>query len=83
MILYLNSLRGWSVASDRSTLERAPTVPVCADVWDRRHFKSGITLYYRPKDAALAVIIFHALFEVRRGEPQNRRNKASGAMVVF
>ena len=79
----LNYFRAWSVASARSTLERAPTVPVSVDVWPRIHCKSGITLRYMSKDAALAVIILHALMAVRKGDPVKGWTKASRAMVVL
>ena len=58
-------------------------MPVCAEVWDQSHCKSGITMCSSTKDAALAVIIFHALMEVKKGDPNNRRNKDRGVMVVF
>ena len=78
MILYLNSFRAWSVASARSTLERALTVPVCADVWARSHCKSGITLCSRRKDASLVVIMSHVLIGVRKGDPTTGVPSPSG-----
>ena len=83
IIIYLNYLHSWSVTPARSMLERALTMPVCADVWARSHRKSGITLHSRPKDAALAVIIFHAFIGFRKGDPNNGWIKASRAMVVL
>ena len=83
MILSLNSFRAWSVASARSTLERALTVPVCVDVWAWSQCKSGVTLRFRPKDTTLATIKFHVFIGVRRGDPNNGYTKARGAMVVL
>ena len=83
MILSLNSFRAWSVVSARLALERAPSVPVCVDVCAWSHCKSGITMCSRPKDFVLAVIIFHALIGVRKGDPKNVWTKARGAMVVL
>ena len=65
MILSLNYFQSWTVASDRSMLERALNVPVCADVWDRCQCKNGVTMYYTPKDTTLAVIKFHMFIGVR------------------
>ena len=56
---------------------------VCSDIWSRIHCKSVITLCYRPKDAALAVTIFHVLMGVRKGDPNNRWTKASKVVVVL
>ena len=67
MILSLNSFCSWSAALARSTMNREPTVPACADVWARSHYKSGINLRSSPKDANLAVIMLYTLLEVSKG----------------
>ena len=82
MIISLNSFRDWSAALAWSTLERALTAMVCADVWARSHCRSGITMCYRPKETTIAVIIPHTLIGFRKGGPNNGWTKAIGVVVV-
>ena len=81
MIMSFDYFRAWSVASARLELERAPTVPVCADVWSQIQCKSGVTLSSRTKDAALAMIKLHAFIGFRKGDLNNGCNKARGGNV--
>ena len=83
MIFSLNSFQTWSVALARLTLEKAPTVPVCADVWSQIQCKSGVTLSSRTKDAALAMIKLHAFIGFRKGDLNNGCNKARGGNGGF
>ena len=78
-----SSCRAWSIKSARSAMERASTALVCVDVWARSQCKSGVTLCYRPKDAALAMIRFHAFTGVRKGDLSNGFISVNRAIVIL
>ena len=83
MRLYRRSILAWSVKSARSTLERAPTASEFVDVWAWSQCKSSVTLCSSPKDAALGDDSYHALIGVKKGDPNNRWMRDSGAMLVL
>ena len=83
MILSWKYFFAWSVASARSTLERASTASAFVDVWNRSQRKIGVTLFSRPKDVALTATKFQALIGVKKGDPNNGFIRDSGAMAVL
>ena len=83
VILSLISYLAWSFAYSRLMLERASTALAYAEFWARSQCKSGVTLCYRPKDAALAMIRFHAFTGVRKGDLSNGCISVNRAIVIL